>query len=701
MNLYPQLTIDRLLQLDDLDLQTDYLNHIDRTPEIAGLLAAIDDRQLALRVVNLALMVDLRLGSRLVSYLQPEFQSIAIRAIDRAEINHQLKVVLWRETKSVDALPYLQKVWMFKERFKDVDYQLLMSAIGEIDRDLSIDLLGENLHDRRVSNLALDRLTELAPLEAIIPIGNYLNQQYFHDSKSYRSAILALHRIGTEEAIAEIRDAFNANPDWWNDPDLLIGLGIVGDRQMVEHLIDLLSQSHDYPEFYGRAIKSLELVGNDLAFDVLERELYWIADLGLCTRISIALFRIDRDRLLKTIACGLENSDPKIRKRSVMVLLDEEIGSLIVKQGPIDRTLEVLLAAMNETEPEILLTITQAIRIMLDRLDRSCQLTSIDPELFNFALIETGKIISKYFEDPQPAMREYAIGQLLTFIPAERDLKIELSGSVFTNTTIDRDWIWKRSDLPLLIEYIDRDRLDLKILGIEGIGRFGDGTLLPIVIPYLKDPNLSLRVAATKAIARISDHTTIPTLLKLATDPTLVTILISQFQGMAIELDHHHPHLNDHFFDLAEGTIIDLVETGVAVNQETIACLGSIGSDRAISSLVAAIDEPELSHLQTEIVLALLAIATDASTLAALELGWYDRIFDAIAPVLESQGQLGIVAYLWNIQQQEYHPLIEGAIAEIQTRSGLYNPNYSDRFYSLLTPHPHRLRSFNSSYQID
>jgi hypothetical protein len=76
MNTNPALTISLLDQLTNRELQFNYLNHLNRTSEVANLLAQITDPDLALRIVNLALEVDLNLGASLTSSIAPELQNI-------------------------------------------------------------------------------------------------------------------------------------------------------------------------------------------------------------------------------------------------------------------------------------------------------------------------------------------------------------------------------------------------------------------------------------------------------------------------------------------------------------------------------------------------------------------------------------------------------------------------------------------------
>jgi hypothetical protein len=152
MNIYPTLTITLLNQLTDRELQSNYLNYLDRTSEIATLLTQITDKDLALRIVNLALEVDLCLGASLTSSIDPALQKIIVDRINSLEIPTRLKIELWRKTKSKAALSYLQDIFVFKNRYWSSEYETIESAISAIigiDRDLAVALLIEDLYDSR------------------------------------------------------------------------------------------------------------------------------------------------------------------------------------------------------------------------------------------------------------------------------------------------------------------------------------------------------------------------------------------------------------------------------------------------------------------------------------------------------------------------------------------------------------------------
>jgi hypothetical protein len=109
----------------------------------------------------------------------------------------------------------------------------------------------------------------------------------------------ALGKIGTESAIAKIRDILHEERSLWSNPCWIQGLGIVGETPMVEYLLYLLYFAEEYIDrtsdepisdedeasyreeankLRHEAILGIERLGGDLAFEILHQSLYWIAD---------------------------------------------------------------------------------------------------------------------------------------------------------------------------------------------------------------------------------------------------------------------------------------------------------------------------------------------------------------------------------------------------------------------------------------
>jgi hypothetical protein len=236
MNIYPPLTISLLSQLTNRELQSNYLNHLDRTVEIATLLTQITNPDLALRIVNLAFEVDLFLGASLTGSLveplgtriDPELQKVIVDRIDSLEIPTRLKIELWRKTKSKAALSYIHSLFVVKNQYRrksiyDYDFECYstvsnaMDAIIDIDPKVAAGLLIENLDNNGFYSRSLDRLAEIAitDVDADAPtlteltkaavIDDLVSQLDTSPTDDYYNydcpALDALAKIGTESVI--------------------------------------------------------------------------------------------------------------------------------------------------------------------------------------------------------------------------------------------------------------------------------------------------------------------------------------------------------------------------------------------------------------------------------------------------------------------------------------------------------------------
>jgi len=103
-----QFLIYQLSQLTDEQLKRDYLNHLEWTESIASILPLIHDSE-SLRVVRLALDIDLILGAFLAGKVKPELQKETVGWIEKLEISDELKIELLGRTKSEFAIPFLAR----------------------------------------------------------------------------------------------------------------------------------------------------------------------------------------------------------------------------------------------------------------------------------------------------------------------------------------------------------------------------------------------------------------------------------------------------------------------------------------------------------------------------------------------------------------------------------------------------------------
>jgi HEAT repeat protein len=675
MNIYPVLTISLLSQLTDRELQSNYLNHLDRTSEIASLLTQIADKDLALRIVNLALEVDLCLGASLTSSIVPELQQIIVDRINALEIPTRLKIDLWHKTKSKAALPYLQDIFVFKHRQPDDFYwqrtlELTIAKIIDLDRDLAVELLIEALYDARFYSKAVEILTDLAPVEAIDGLASLLNSTELHNNDIRYHTIEALIKIGTEEAIAKIRDALHVYKLQWSYTDWIQGLGIVAEPAMVEHLIYLLYEPAAYTErssnnyeanevdrLCREAITALERIGGKKVFDWLHQSMYWIDATkefnSPFVTIVKALFRLNENRLFTALEGAIQSYDLIVRKRASMALVvsDDLIS---------DRNLSILLNAIDDPDLDVQITIIGCITKIIDFSAPDYNLVNITPELRDRAILETNAIILKYINYPDLEIRERFISQLSTKEAHE----------------------WQ------LIECTDRNPIDL-----------------PTLLEQLSDPEIDVRESAVTSIVELGSLEIFPILLELANNSELVATLIWELQesyssGSGVKMFeefHRSQGVTTKFLETAEKSLIEAIENNIGYLSPNIFRLGEIGSDTSIiplqqiikSNAYAYYDEPE------DAVRSLAVVSTHTARMALIK-ALTDRpnLDYLIFGIFSKDGNLGLVPQLWLYHRQTYVDGGLAAISKIQERAGLYNPDFSDRTHPLFESSYPRLRQF-------
>jgi hypothetical protein len=100
-----------LPELSNAKLQRDYLNLLKWTESIAIALALLEDEALAVRVVQLALDVDLMLGARLAGEVKERFQQKTVGLVLGLKVHQRLKIELLGMTRSEFARSPLLNIW--------------------------------------------------------------------------------------------------------------------------------------------------------------------------------------------------------------------------------------------------------------------------------------------------------------------------------------------------------------------------------------------------------------------------------------------------------------------------------------------------------------------------------------------------------------------------------------------------------------
>jgi nucleoside phosphorylase len=129
-----------LPNLSDAKLQHDYLNYLKWTEPLALMLELVEGEEQAVRIVRLALEVDLQLGASLAGAVKPEFKSKTIRLLLDRSLPQSKLIRLLGLTHSEEAIPYLQDKLDLKD---SKTCKLVIQALGEIPTQATLNILSE------------------------------------------------------------------------------------------------------------------------------------------------------------------------------------------------------------------------------------------------------------------------------------------------------------------------------------------------------------------------------------------------------------------------------------------------------------------------------------------------------------------------------------------------------------------------------
>ncbi len=229
-----------LLQNEDR-LKRKYLNYLKWTEPLVLMLELVEDEKQALRIVELALQVDLQLGARLAGAVKSEFQTQAVGFVARLEIPQLVKIGFLAVTRSDKAIPHIQPA------LNDEDYDVrrrAADALGEIGSSEAVEVLKLALNNEYsyVRSSAAYALGKIGSSEVVEVLKLALNDE---DSDVRRSAAEALGKIGSSEAVEVLKLALN-DENYNVRRSAAEALGKIGSSEAVEVLKLALNDEDSY-----------------------------------------------------------------------------------------------------------------------------------------------------------------------------------------------------------------------------------------------------------------------------------------------------------------------------------------------------------------------------------------------------------------------------------------------------------------------
>ncbi|BBH41622.1 HEAT domain protein repeat-containing protein [Microcystis viridis NIES-102] len=304
----------KLPHLRDEQLQWDYLNYLKWTEPMALLLGMLEKKADALRVVELALKIDFRLGARLAGEVKKDWQRETIALVLGLNLPQFFTILLLGETRSDAAIPGLLKA------LEDSDSNARRNAafaLGKIGSETAIprSLKALENSDRNARRNASFPLGKIGSETAIAGLLKALEQS----NRNIRGkAAAALGKISPETAIAGLLKALEQSNRNIRGK-AAAALGNIGSETAIAGLLKALEQSNR--NIRGKAAAALGNIGSETAIAGLLKALEH-SDEDVRRYAAEALGNIGSETAIAGLLKALEDSNSDVRWKAAFALGD-------------------------------------------------------------------------------------------------------------------------------------------------------------------------------------------------------------------------------------------------------------------------------------------------------------------------------------------------------------------------------------------
>ena len=299
--------------IDDRRLQHFYLNYFKWTEPLAFMLSLLRDEVQAVRVVRLALKVDLRLGARLAGEVQREFQQRTVGLVDGLDVPGWLKVELLEEARSDEAIPGLLKLVQHSDSSVRRRAADALGKIGDSQAIPELLKLVEDSDSSVVRSSAADALGKIGDSQAIPGLLKLV--QHSDSSVRWRAAD-ALGKIGDSQAIPGLLKVVE-DSHYFVRRRAADALGKIGDAQAIPGLLKLVQ--HSDSSVRSSAADALGKIGDSQAIPGLLK-LVEDSDSSVRSSAADALRKIGDSQAIPGLLKLVEDSDYSVRSRAADAL---------------------------------------------------------------------------------------------------------------------------------------------------------------------------------------------------------------------------------------------------------------------------------------------------------------------------------------------------------------------------------------------
>ncbi len=553
----------QLSNLKDDFLQHHYLNYVKWTEAIALMLNLSEDRdrEQILRVVKLALEVDLQLGARLAGEVQKQFQGKTVELVWGCQIPLLVKIELLKKTKSEKAIGFLSQAW------KDSNVSVLRCAAR------ALALIGS---ERAVEPLitALKDSYGLAQIHAVLLLG------LIEDDREEKPLITALNDSPTRILLNPA-----ANRIYYSDNrGYNLAAYAMGNDRAVEFLINVLAVLNSDDWAYRRAVDARGLIGSERAVYLLITALNYYSDNGMPLFAAKALGLIGSARAVEPLIKALNDSNHVVRKsaadalgkigseRAVEPLINALNDSWVRKSaayalGKIgsERAVEPLITALNDSDKEVRDNAADALGEIESERAVEPLINALNCEVSMNAVYALGHIGS-----------ERAVALLINALnDSDKEVRsraAEALGQIGDESAVE----------PLINALNHSDKWEVRFYAAEALGKIGSETAVEPLINALNHSEDWVRYHAAYALGEIGDDRAVEPLINALNDSEHgVRKSAADALGKIGSAQAVEPLIN------ALNDSDDWVRFYAAI------ALGEIGDERAVELLINALNDSE------------------------------------------------------------------------------------------------------------
>ncbi|MBD1925394.1 HEAT repeat domain-containing protein [Trichocoleus sp. FACHB-90] len=323
--------------MDDERLQHFYLNYLKWTEPVALMVALLEDEGQEVRLVRLALDVDLGLGARLAGEVKEEFQGQTVELIAQLGLSKPLEAHLLGVSRSNMATKIL--CHLLKDPDSEVRCRAVI-ALKKIASKKTVPRLLELLKDpkSKVRSEAAQALGEIAPEE----VSRRLIQQLENPNGSLSEIAITIEALGWIREETAIKNLFKLleEPDLGIRGRVLDALGRIGSDKAIPKLLQQLKDPNDFVR--RKAAEAIGQIGSEMAVPGLLQQL---KDPNSIVRgqIAEALGKIGSEMAVPELLHQLEDSDSYVRWKAGTALA--QIKSKLAVPG--------LLGYLEHPEPDV------------------------------------------------------------------------------------------------------------------------------------------------------------------------------------------------------------------------------------------------------------------------------------------------------------------------------------------------------------